>query len=399
MSLAIAGFAASCAPSDEETRATTAVAPLHGASPGAAKRTASIRSRGPVSTTIAEWQSEITKSSTPAADKVKLLASAIAADLAARCPFVDAADKTALDTCKKAMHSGSKMRQALSPITLWGRQNKDPQKALADTNLTQFGPDVLTGMYMPLFMFSGKHQVSYDAREKLYRVELGVRFRNRLPPGQFPYPFWHEDEKWNAYENANAMLLWVDPKSLAIKTAQFSARGTLEPQATPNSVVQAKFDGRWMWTDKDGVQQPKVTLFDGLFRSDNPHLKTLDSRYRELALSLRDGQCMSCHTPNNDYKMKRLVLLQTPAHAAAEIKRVMATVKRGSMPLDPSTGIETALVESTKSALLTRAAAFEKAVDAAKAWEAAAAKSATSPAAPSQPAATPAPKRTANAEE
>ncbi len=330
-------------------------------------------------TATGAWQVATAKAVTPASEKVAKLAAEIATELAARCPLGDAADQAALEACKKAMYGGSKIQASLSPVTMWGRQSKVADAKLTDTNLTQFSPDVLTGMYLPLFMFSGKHQVSYSTAEKLYRVELGVKFRNRLPPGQFPYPFWHEDDKWKTYENANAILLWVNPTTLAIKTAQFTQAGTVEPVASPQVVAQEPFDGQWMWTDKDGVQQPKVTLFDGLFRADNPNLKKLDARYRELAISLRDGQCMACHVPNNPYKTKRLVLLQSPAHAAAEIKRVMATVKGGSMPLDPTTGIEEPLKDALKGELLKRATAFEQAVDAAKVWEANAAKSSAAP--------------------
>jgi hypothetical protein len=66
--------------------------------------------------------------------------------------------------------------------------------------------------------------------------------------------------------------------------------------------------------------------------------------------------------------MKRLVLLQTPAHAAAEIKRVMAAVRNNRMPLD-EIGIEKELDAATKAVLLGFGAAFESTVAAAYAWE------------------------------
>ena len=389
---------ASCSPSDEEVRARAVVTPLAAPSPptrAKQPRTVSAPTITAAPAAVAAWPAVTTTVTAKAGDKVKALAAAIATELAARCPVAEAGDQSAFDACRKAMFGGSKIQASLSPVTYWGRQNKDPEAKLSDTGLTQFGPDVLTGMYMPLFMFSGQHAISYSPTEKLYRVELGVKFRNRLPPGQFPYPFWHEDEKWNTYENANAILLWIDPQKLAITTAQFTARGTIEPPASPKSVAQAPFDGQWMWTDATGAVQPKVTLFDGLFQADNPHLKTLDSSYRELAVSLRDGQCMACHVPNNPYKTKRLVLLQTPAHAAAEIKRVMATVKRGAMPLDQTTGIEEPLKGELKGELLKRAAAFEKVVDDAKAWEASAAKSPATAKQPPAPAPTQPPRKTA----
>ena len=66
--------------------------------------------------------------------------------------------------------------------------------------------------------------------------------------------------------------------------------------------------------------------------------------------------------------MKRLVLLQTPMHAAAEIKRVMKSVREDRMPRDEF-GIEQPLDERSKQALLTEGAAFERLVDLARQWE------------------------------
>jgi hypothetical protein len=355
---------ASCTPSAEHEAAS--LGPMPAAVTADSRRTSGLATSA--------TPSDSPGTSLPAAhratsrDRVQQLAASIAGELAERCPVADPADQAAFESCRKAMFHGSTVRASLAAFTIWGRQNKDPARPLKETNLTQFAPDVLTGMYLPLFMFTGRQAVTYSATERLYRIELGVRFRNRLKPGQFPYPFWHEDEKWRTYENANAILLWVDPAKLVVRAAQFTPRGSLEPSPV-GAGVQRAFDGKWMWTDASGHQQPKVTLFDGLFRPDNPYLPKLDAAYRQLALSLREGQCMACHVPSNPYKTKRLVLLQTPAHAAAEIQRVMASVRRGSMPLDETSGVEEPLAEKLKGPLLERAAAFEKAVVAAKAWE------------------------------
>jgi hypothetical protein len=222
-------------------------------------------------------------------------------------------------------------------------------------------------MYVPLFMFNGKHTVEYVESEQLYVVRLETAFRNRLQPGQFPYPFWHVDDKWNTYQAANGLLLWIDPKSIKVRVAQFTDRAATPPISV-SSPLQHSFEGKWLWTDAAGQVQPQVTLFDGLFRPDNPYLKKMDGAYRKLAISLREGQCDSCHTPENKHDMKRLVLLQTPAHAAGEIKRIMKAVRRDSMPLD-ETGIEQPLEGPVKAALLKNASAFEALVDAAKDWE------------------------------
>jgi hypothetical protein len=241
--------------------------------------------------------------------------------------------------------------------------------ALKDTNLTQFAPDVLAGLYLSLFMYSGEYSTEYVERERLYLVRLRAGFRNLLPPGQFPYPFWHQEAKWGVYQAANSVLLWVNPKTAKIVIGQFTERGSGSPVVSTQP-IWPKFDGKWMWMDKEGRIQPRVTLFDGLFRQDNPYLAELDSTYRTLALRMRDGQCDNCHVPNNPMPMRRLVLLHTPAHAAGEITRLMKAVRADKMPLD-DTGAEQPLEPALKRALLESGAAFEEMVKAAKDWEAA----------------------------
>ena len=73
--------------------------------------------------------------------------------------------------------------------------------------------------------------------------------------------------------------------------------------------------------------------------------------------------------PNNPEGLKRLVLLQTPAHAAGEIERLMRAVREDKMPLD-EVGIEQPLEAKLKRALLESGGAFEALVHAAKDWEA-----------------------------
>lgn len=297
-------------------------------------------------------------------------AATIAGELGSACPVSAPEDQSAYEACRAALFANSTLRETLSPVTLWGRTHREAGRPLKQTNLTQFAPDVLTGLYLPLFMFTGRQTVTFDEAEQLWRIELGALFRNRLQPGQFPYPFWHEDEKWATYNGANAILLHLDPKTLRAKVVQFTPRGTLEPAVTAAPATTPAFDGKWMWTDADGRQQPKVTLFDGLFAADNPFLPRLDASYRDLALALREGQCMGCHVPSNPDRMSRLVILQTPAHAAGEIKRVLETVRKDRMPLDDATGLAQPLDAERREALLARAATFEAEVEAAKAWEA-----------------------------
>jgi hypothetical protein len=303
----------------------------------------------------------------PVPAAIQAMARTVAAELAARCPVVGAGDVAAFADCRAALYGSNTLRANLPAVVLWGRQNANPKVTLRQTNLTQFSPDTWTHLYAPLFMFNGKHKVEWVAEERKFVVRLEAAFRNRLPPGQFPYPFWHEEAKWSAYENANGWLLWVDPASQRIQVAQFTRRAD-NPLLQEVQSVKHEFKGDWMWTDSAGRTQPAVTLFDGLYRPENPYLRALDRQYRDLALQLRESQCASCHVPNNPDKSSRLVLLSTPAHAAGEIDRLIKSVREDRMPMDENR-ISYALTPENKQWLLESAEAFRATVQSARQWE------------------------------
>ncbi len=299
--------------------------------------------------------------------RVERVAKMLAAELATLCPVSDPSSSPAFENCRQGLYRDSELKRALPEFILWGRQ-RDPRTLLKDSKLTQFAPDVFSSMYVPLFMFNGKYDVVYLERDGVYQIRLQTAFRNRLTPGEFPYPFWHEAEKWAMYEKANEFLFYWDAEKDRIKVAQFTVFSTTPTLVATTHVVPPKFDGQWLWTDASGKTQPKVTLFDGLFRQDNPYLGKLDAAYRSFALRLRDGQCNECHVPNNPDGMKKLVLLQSPMHTAAEIKRVLKSVREDRMPRD-DIGIEQPLEKAMKSALLKDGEAFDQLLDEAKRWE------------------------------
>jgi hypothetical protein len=256
----------------------------------------------------------------------------------------------------------------VAPVVFWGRPSPDGRR-LRDTNLTQFAPDVLSGLYVPLFMFTGEYEIGFDPTERLYRARVPALFRNALDPGQYPYPFWHDAKKWADYQAANELTLWIDPAKVKVVIMQFSALGKPDPRLSSAPRTPPAFDGKWMWTDSNGRSQPRPSLFVGLMRGNNPYLGQLESTFKDLAGELRKGTCNECHAPDNYTAMKRLVLMQTPAHAAGEIKRIMRAVREDKMPLD-DTGIYKEMDPATKAALLKYGTAFESVVDAARDWEA-----------------------------
>jgi hypothetical protein len=287
---------------------------------------------------------------------------------ATACPLAGPADQAALDLCRAALFGDSAFRRGLAPVVLWGRPSPDGRR-LRDTNLTQFAPDVLSGLYMPMFMFTGEYEIGFDPTERLYRARVPALFRNALDPGQYPYPFWHDAKKWADYQAANELTFWIDPAKVKVVIMQFSAKGKPDPKLTSAPYARPTFDGKWTWTDAGGKPQPQPALFVGLMRRTNPYLGQLDTTFRDLAGELRKGSCNECHAPDNYGGMKRLVLMQTPVHAAGEIKRIMSAVREDKMPLDDA-GLYKEIDPAVKAALLKYGAAFEATLDAARDWEA-----------------------------
>ena len=97
-------------------------------------------------------------------EQVEILAAELALELQRLCPPASPSDQAAFDRCRRDLFGDSALRRNLSPRLLWGRRHQDAGAALKDTNLTQFAPDVIAGLYLPLFMFSGEHTTEYVDR-------------------------------------------------------------------------------------------------------------------------------------------------------------------------------------------------------------------------------------------
>ncbi|MFO0671658.1 MAG: hypothetical protein U0235_18845 [Polyangiaceae bacterium] len=302
--------------------------------------------------------------------KLRSLVKGVVDELAQACPVKSPDDRDAFSACETGLFGPSKVRAALGRIVLWGRAPSGDLKAnRRDYRATQLAPDVVVGAYLPMWMVAGDFTLELDPINQTWRALVPASFRNALPEGSYPYPFWHDPKKWSDYEDANTLVLWLNASTTKIDQVTFAKRDGARPLVARDKRHMPTFDGKWMWIDARGVTQPAPTLFVGLFKPENPHLKRLDERYRAFALTMQDADCSGCHVPSNPDHMRRLVLLQTPLHAAAEVDRVIRAVKKDRMPLD-DTGIEKPLPPETKTQLLAAAEAFAESVRAAKAWEA-----------------------------
>ena len=298
-------------------------------------------------------------------ENTKAAAQRFLAILKTECPVAGTDSQEAFDHCRKALFASKDIEELFAPRVTWGGFD-DTLPAWRQKNTT-FDSKLWTSLYLPLMMFDGEYELKHDGISYWSHLHARAAFRGRLQPGQFPYPFWHAPAKWAAYDKMNELVFRFDPvtsKIVAIFRIQNPERGPLVAE----SVTPHVFDGKWMWKDSDGKLQPAATLYDGLFDRNNPFKLAMDSAYKNFATELRDQSCLSCHTPTNPQKMSTLILLQTPAHAAGEIKRLIAAVEAGEMPIE-EWGSAAPLGAQAKAAFLAKARAFEEASSRAFDWE------------------------------
>jgi hypothetical protein len=288
--------------------------------------------------------------------------------LATACPLARHDDMAAFKACEGALRETAAIPFAAS--VLWG--GDQPELLLRKKTLTHFNRQIFQTMYLPLMMFTGKWSIGHDGQDKVDFIRVEAYFRNALPSGEYPYPFWHSAEKWNAYEKMNRVTFHFDVKGVIF----MATRGADGEDTTLGAfgqgafahVIPPAFDGRWQWTDSFGQKQPRVTLFSNLFSIRNPFMDRLDQAYREFAMQIREGSCLGCHTPANPAEMRRLVLLQTPVHAAGEIDNVIRAVREGAMPQD-DIGLRKDIGADRREAILRSAEAFRDALHKARDWE------------------------------
>jgi hypothetical protein len=262
----------------------------------------------------------------PVDDTAKLQ---LAAAIAEACPIAAPNDATARDQCADALGEMELLKEAFTDPMLWGGQPADKplDRAIEDGHLTSFNPRAWRRMYLSTFMFTGE---SYVEEAGKYRVvHMPVQFRNLLDSGEYPYPFWHSEKKWRAYETALEVLIFFEGDK---------AVGALRSSAgDPNRAHEARtWDGAWTWQTDHGVQ-PRVTLYQNIFSTMNPHVARLETAYRALEDGMRSQNCMSCHDPSNSAMAKQLELLNYPNQALGSRHFVVQQLEANAMP--PGVGV------------------------------------------------------------
>lgn len=314
--------------------------------------------------------------------ELQQLGTKIAADLAKACPHKPGEAAASYEACAAALKKMSTLPMAAG--VLWG--NDQANLRIKQRKLTHFRADLFRAVYLPMFAFTGKFTIARDEADKMDILKMEAYFRNSLPSGDYPYPFWHNPATWGQFEAANVINLYIDGNGRVVIFTR-SGDGSNDNRGSYAHVEPPVFvQDQWTWTDAKGQTQPRVMLFSSRYQAANPRLVGLDKTYRAFAETMREASCIACHNPKNPGGMNRLALLQTPLHAAAEIDRVIKSVRDNRMPED-DIGLPKDIDPKLRESILRTAEAFRAELVAADAWETA---RTTAPRATNAPAAAPA---------
>jgi len=285
----------------------------------------------------------------------------LARELREACP-VDVAGRDLVasrDTCADALTDLPSLSGLKDPF-LWGGQptGAGAEDLLYDAHLTEFNPRVWRRMYLSTFMFEGDATTHVDGDYTI--VSVPARFRNTLPAGDYPYPFWHSQNKWTSYERATHLVFVFDRDGKIPVVVRSETQDATRPHN------ERTFDGIWRWNDG---AEPRVALYSYLFSTDNPHVARLDAAYRALEEGMREHDCTSCHDPSNAAGAKHLELLSYPNQALAGRHDALKQVERMFMP--PATPSATMGItdDAARADLLAKIREFADAGDAALAYD------------------------------
>ncbi len=258
----------------------------------------------------------------------------IAAAIAEACPLAHPTDAKARDACGEKLAQSEILKTRMREPFLWGGQKAAGDYDLEHFASNRFNPLVYRKMYLSLFMFDKNYRVERIGDQAI--LHMPAHFRGQLDAGEYPYPFWHSEKKWDAYNYATEVILVYQEGKL-----KGAVRSAVADKSRPK--VAKTWDHKWHWfspgaNHEADQAEPRVTLYSSLFTPTNPHVKELDSAYRKLALGFNQFKCFECHTPTNQAKMNMLEFFNFPNQALAGRNRIITVLEENSMP--PIDGIE-----------------------------------------------------------
>jgi hypothetical protein len=260
--------------------------------------------------------------SVPSAIDAAELARALSAELIASCPDAPPGDVQARERCADGLTHDAALQGRMSSSVLWGSQRVAGDYDPSQSQTTRFDPLVFRRMYLSTFTFSSPYRVE-QAGGRLV-VHMPVRFRNALDPGEYPYPFWHSEKKWQSYQRTRELLFVLE----AGRVVAVLRSAELDPA---RSLVSHACAGCVEW-QSDGSGRPRVTLYRFMFSRDNPHVAALDGAYRAFEQAQRRVDCMSCHNPGNPSRMNPLEFFSYPNQALGGRRAIVRVLEHNHMP-------------------------------------------------------------------
>jgi len=298
---------------------------------------------------------------TKPADRDVAFATSIAKGLLDACPEGDnPGDETARNECAAKLTNFTALRNAMREPFIWGGQPAGGGYQL-NKKLNKFNARVWRRMYLSTFMFGSDYTIEQVGDTTV--LHIPVRFRGAMSTGAYPYPFWHSEKKWDAYNYATTIHFVIQNGGIP-----GALRGTEQDKVRPK--VAHTWDGLWRW-QRAGVAMPYVSIYDYLFSKDNPHTAQLNEAYRALEAGMRPHNCNACHAPDNQGESDKLEFFVYPNQALTGRHDIVAQVMDNTMPPEDNTlHLPAGIVDDSERELLLKLARdFETAGDEALAWE------------------------------
>lgn len=297
-----------------------------------------------------------TPSTPPAGESLHF---ALAKALIAACPDADLGSVPARDAAAQTLASLNLLLNNSDDPVLWAPHANAPTLDPDDHHITLLHPLTWAKTYLSLFTFGPEYDIRTEGEYTV--LKMAARFRTNLPPSEFPHPFWHSADEWNAYVNTRSVLF------VFLEDRLFG--GYFE--STPGPAPTRTWDGQWAWASSDGTAQPRVSQFDYLFTLSNPNIKPASDAYTTLKLGLAANGCLKCHSPANASGTQILPVFTSPAEILSSRHAISAVLRENSMPpRDDATGRDAGLSsEVARQTLLEKSDAFHRIADAALLYE------------------------------
>ena len=241
------------------------------------------------------------------------------------CPLADPGDQQAFEACRQALFRGSLLRASLGAILLWGRPHPMPGESLKETRPSRSSrPKRGRGSMRPCSCSTAAGASTTTPANGFIGHASALCSATPWIPASIPIRSGTTPRSGATTRAPTRLMLWIAPQSGsivvgAVHQRRAGAAGLKEPARRAAAVR------RTMDVDRRHRATPsrRRRCFAGCSPTTTP---ISGSSSRAIASSptpcaRATATIAMCRT--NPNRMNRLVLLQTPVHAASEIKRLM----------------------------------------------------------------------------